>query len=242
MLIKHFVLGITFIMGCAASILVTRVLSHGTPTASSEESTSHPRLPKDSVFGEQNDEAEILRLRAEIKHRDLALSTLALSANESKTSESPQAAEASSASDQDPITLACDTLDERMLTAPRDAGKSAELNHAISTMLHASEISSKSIAATHCGSTLCKVVLRDATSTELEQTLRKVSENTPKLFGGVAVYDSNGDEKSLYFAKDGKDLLLTPIEEGGKVQRFVVPPQKGYNAAIAQPIATESSK
>ena len=241
MQIKHFVLGITFIAGCAASILVTRVLSHSTPTALNEESTATPNNPERSTVAGQNGDAEILRLRAELQRQDLALRNLSLTPKESNTGESPLTVEDPSASDQSPTIVACDTLDERMLTAPGDARKSAELTQAISTVITASAIPGKSVASTHCGSTLCKVVLRDATSTELELALRKVSENTPKLFGGVAVYDSNGDEKSLYFARNGKDLMLTPIEEGGKTQRIVVP-QKDSTAAIAQRTTTESTK
>jgi hypothetical protein len=241
MQIKHFVLGMTFMVGCAAFILVTRALSHSTPTALNEENSATPKNPEHSAVTGQNGDAEILRLRAELQRKDLALRTLSLTPKESNAGESPLTVEDPSASDQSPITIACDTLDERMLTAPGDARKSAELTQAISTMITASAISDKSVASTHCGSTLCKVVLRDAAPTELELALRKVSENTPKLFGGVAVYDSNGDEKSLYFARNGKDLRLTPIEEDGKVQRIVVP-QKDPTAAIAQRMTTESTK
>jgi hypothetical protein len=241
MQIKHFVLGMTFIVGCAVSILVTRVILHSTPTALNEENSATLKNPKHSAVAGQTGNTEILRLRAELQRKDLAIRTLSLTQKESNTGESPLTVEDPSASEQSPITIACDTLDERMLTAPVDARKSAELTQAISTMIAASAISSKSVASAHCGSTLCKVVLRDATSTELELALRKVSENTPKLFGGVAAYDSNGDEKSMYFARNGKDLMLTPIEEGGKFQRIVVP-QKDSTASIAQRTTTESTK
>jgi hypothetical protein len=166
---------------------------------------------------------------------------MALAREESNTGQSPPIAEDPSAQDHDPMTIACDALDERMLTAPVDARKSAELNQAISGMLGVSAVPDKSVVSTHCGSTLCKVVLHDATPSELELALRKVSENTPKVFGGVVVYNSNSDEKSLYFARDGKDLSLTPVEEGGKIQRVVVH-QQDSTTAFARQTAAETTK
>lgn len=230
---KRFVIAIAFITGCATTVLFSWAFLRGTSQSIEKAvSTDSEESGKRSIVGESG-QGEVQRLRAELQRKDLALRAAAIVPVGSDTGPAPQTEDAPSVPVQDPIAMACDLLDERMLTAPVDNRKSAEMEQAIFGMLQASAIPSNIVASTHCGSTLCKVVLRNSTASELESALRKVSENTPKLFGGVSAYNSNPDEKSVYFAKDGKDVQSAPPEEVSAIQRTVVP-QPQEMPAIAQ--------
>jgi len=232
---------IAFATGSAVTVLFGLSLLHRESSQSREIASTHSALAVDESGSGNGDYAEIERLRAELQRRDLAQLAPTIGPTESDTNREAPTVGDPSLPAQDPMALACDALDERMLSAPVDGRKSGELEQAISSMLDTISIPSTSVASTHCGSTLCKIVLRNATPGELDSAVRKVSQSTPKLFGGVAVYTSDSNEKSLYFSREGKDLQLAPVEDERKIYHVVVPPQQPA-ATLAQHREADISK
>jgi len=224
---------IAFAAGSAVTILLSLSLLHRESSSSREMRSTLSAGAVDESDSGKGDYAEIERLRAELQRRSLAQLVPTIAQTESDTNREAPTVPDPSLSALDPVVMACDALDQRMLLAPVDGRKSGELQQAISGMLDTISIPSTSVASTHCGSTLCKVVLRNAAPSELDSVVRKVSQNTPKLFGGVAVYASDSNEKSLYFSREARDLQLAPVEDERKIYRVVVPPQQP-SATLAQ--------
>lgn len=203
---RHLVIGAALIVGSAAtSLLIAGSVGHkslilGDGKAAANDTESNVSVTAASA------QAEIDRLRTELQRRDFALRTLA--ASSAKFEPAPGAAPAAEqpVSEQDPIVKACDVLDERLMMAPVDGRSTAELDRAVQGMLDASSIPRANVVSTQCGSTMCKVVLRDEDAKQLESNVIRMSGRTPKLFGANIVYSPRSNEKMLYFAKNGEDL------------------------------------
>jgi hypothetical protein len=234
----HYIASGSFLAGCAiACALTLAVLAAREPERANQHKARVVDDGSVNLPPSSESEVELRQLRAEVQNKNAMLQTLAAvvsavprdePSNGAPSHESPGAL--------DPIAQACDVLDERLLTAPVDGRSSAEMARALQTMLASSAAGMQKVkvASQHCGATMCKLVLRAANPADVEESMRLLSDQTPKLFSRSVVLPSATNEKSMYLARDGESLATDPPEknDGKSVRKEIVREEAGQKDSL----------
>jgi hypothetical protein len=157
---------------------------------------------------------EVQRLRAELRQKNEQIRLLAALPRAAENTPSPVVAEPT-APDTDPAAKAADLLDERMLMAPADPRKAAEMERALRAVADPAALGESKLTSLHCGATLCKVTLSAGSAEAINQSMIAMSSRLPKQFGASTVLQVGKGETAMYVAKSSEDLAIgSPPSEG----------------------------
>ena len=155
---------------------------------------------------------EVRRLRAELQQKDELLH--ALTALPKVAEDAPaQVVAAPPTPDLDPAARTADLLDERMLMAPEEPRKAAEMERALRDVATPTALDQAKLTSLHCGSTLCKVTLSADNEAAINRSMVAMSSHLPKLFGASVVLQLSGDQSAMYVAKSSQDLAIEPANQ-----------------------------
>jgi len=155
---------------------------------------------------------EVRRLRAELQQKDELLH--ALTALPKVAEDAPaQVVAAPPTPDLDPAARTADLLDERMLMAPEEPRKAAEMERALRDVAIPTALDQAKLTSLHCGSTLCKVTLSADNEAAINRSMVAMSSHLPKLFGASVVLQLSGDQSAMYVAKSSQDLAIEPANQ-----------------------------
>jgi hypothetical protein len=196
------------IVGALAGWLHWAGVFHSSRHVDRTEPAAEPEKPNEAAASRTSDEA--VRLRAELRKSQALVFALAsaLKKDEAKT---PLQDTAMPTVDEKEPPSAVDILDERMVTAPRDA-KSAEMERALREAADATELNEARVSSLFCASNLCKITVSAQTGAALDRSVTALGEHLPKAFGASAVYELSNGESALYVAKASEDLDVQPAE------------------------------
>ena len=155
---------------------------------------------------------EVRRLRAELQQKDELLH--ALTALPKVAEDAPaQVVAAPPTPDLDPAARTADLLDERMLMAPEEPRKAAEMERALRDVATPTALDQAKLTSLHCGPTLCKVTLSADNEAAINRSMVAMSSHLPKLFGASVVLQLSGDQSAMYVAKSSQDLAIEPANQ-----------------------------
>jgi len=210
----HFVL-----VGLAAVGTVVGAVLWITSTSALERSRRAQTVSGTPELVSSTDEAspealeEVRRLRAALRQKDEQLRLLTAQPKIAENALSQVVAEPP-IPDVDPAAKAVDLLDERMLMAPADPRKAAEMEHAIRDVAAPTALGEAKLTFLHCGSTLCKVTLSSDSPAAINQSIIAMNARLPKLFGASTVFQLGNGQSAMYVAKSSEDLAIEPANEG----------------------------
>ncbi|MBN1606430.1 MAG: hypothetical protein JW940_07335 [Polyangiaceae bacterium] len=202
----QYVLGALLLAGGAVVCVVAFSGSHSAKARAIRDTTSG----SDAASAETPDQQEVSQLRAELRRKDAMIRAMAVSRAAEAAAPAPAQPDEPSNEVDDPTAQACDTLDERMLTAPPDGRTTAEMERAVESMLEPRALGSTKVRSHHCGGALCKIVLLGESSASLNDSLIALSQRTPKLFAGSMAYPTATNERALYLATEREALSTEP--------------------------------
>ena len=156
---------------------------------------------------------EVQRLRAALKQKDEQLRLLTAQPRVAENAPNQVVAEPP-VPEVDPAAKAADLLDERMLMAPADPRKAAEMERALRDVADPTALGEAKLTFLHCGSTLCKVTLSADSPAAINQSMIAMNSHLPKLFGASTVLQLGNGQSAMYVAKSSEDLALGPANEG----------------------------
>jgi len=157
---------------------------------------------------------EVQRLRAALKQKDEQLRLLTAQSKVTESTPSQVVAEPPMP-EVDPAGKAADILDERMLMAPADPRKAAEMERVLRDVANPTALGEAKLTSLHCGSTLCKVTLSADSPAAINQSMIAMNSHLPKLFGASTVLQLGNGQSAMYVAKSSQDLAIEPVN-GGK--------------------------
>jgi hypothetical protein len=156
---------------------------------------------------------EVQRLRAALRQKDEQLRLLTAQAKVAENTPGQVVAEPPMP-EVDPMAKAADLLDERMLTAPADPRKAAEMERALRDVADPIALGEAKLTSLHCGSTLCKVTLSADSPAAINKSMIAMNSHLPKLFGASTVLQLGNGQSAMYVAKSSETLAIEPANEG----------------------------
>lgn len=154
---------------------------------------------------------EVVRLRAELRRKDVML----LSLTTTKKAEEETAAPGRgcevvppTSREPDPVTKTMDALDERLFTSPRDTHVARETERQLRETVSSLQLGEANVSSLYCSSALCKVTISASTGTGLSRAVSLLAERSAKAFGSAAVYESGKGQSALYLGKARQDVEL----------------------------------
>jgi len=153
---------------------------------------------------------EVRRLRAELRKKDALLAAV-LSAQKGAVDTPVPSVPIPPPENSDPVARAIDTLDERMLTGPRDPRRVSELERELKAVVDSSALGDARVASLYCGgSNLCRLTLSGSNDSVVDQSISTLAGNLPKTFGATTVLRLGGGESAIYLAQSSDDLDVEP--------------------------------
>jgi len=178
------------------------------------ETARRPLELADSTEGASSGSLEeVQRLRAELRQKDAQLRVLAALPRSAENAPAQPAIAAPQMPDVDPAASAADLLDERMLMAPENPRKAAEMEHALQGVATPSVLGEAKLTSLHCGPTLCKVTLSSESAAAINQSMIAMSSQLPKLFEATTVLPLGKGQSALYLASSGDELNIEPADQ-----------------------------
>jgi len=184
------------------------------PNRHPETARGTPELVLSSDEASPGTLEEVQRLRAALRQKDEQLRLLAAQPKVAENAPSQVVAEPPMP-ELDPIAKAADLLDERMLMAPADPRKAAEMERALRDVADPTALGESKLTSLQCGSTLCKVTLTADSPAAINQSMIAMSSHLPKLFGASTVLPVGNGQTAMYVAKSSEDLAISSAN-GGK--------------------------
>jgi hypothetical protein len=150
---------------------------------------------------------EVQRLRAELRKRDQLVASL-LAASRGSAAASSTEAHAPKPQPVNREDRAAEILDDRMVGAPKDPGKAAEMERAIRDLASSPDFGKMKLASLSCGSTLCKLTLTGENEAALNQSMAEMSTHLPKLFEAAVAHRLSDGQTTMYVARARDDLAV----------------------------------
>jgi hypothetical protein len=205
----YYLLGISVFVGAAGVCALAFAGSHPAKTRASRAAT----IVLHDTATPAPDQQEIARLRADLQRKDSIIRAMAASrVQDDRASEAPPPV-APSNGVEDPLAAACDTLDERMLTAPQDVRRTAEMERTVDAMLDPKALGQTKVSSRQCGGTMCKLVLVGASPSSLNESIVAMGQRSSKQFSGTITYPSGTNESTVYLATNRDDLKPSPTPQ-----------------------------
>lgn len=224
---SHFVIGASLLLAAAAVCALAFANSQGAKPSTGEAAAASSEAPDPSA----SDQIEVARLRAELRQKDAIIRAMAASREQAVEAPAVREPPAPTTDAEDPTATACDTLDERLMTAPSDGRRTAEMERAVDTMLDAKALGHSKVSSRYCGGTMCKLVLVGESAEALSASIVAVNERKPKLFAGSIVHSTGPNQSAFYLATNQDDLNVGPPPE------IHPPPSPGSDAQRAALLA-----
>jgi hypothetical protein len=206
---RAYLIGIGFTVICAGAMVLWKrnplpktdgrpESERGAPTNSVTVLAENPSL-----------QDEIGRLRTELWNKDEQIRALTARSVAVEPIVSPVQIEQEPAR-LSPALHACDILDERMVTAPADSRSVREMERELQAIVNGG-LGAAKVDSLQCGGSMCKVTLTAESDSELNRSVEKLVERTPKnMFSGSAAYAHAPGATALYFARNVEDLTVAP--------------------------------
>jgi hypothetical protein len=168
-----------------------------------------PELDRSKQGSSSGSAEEVLRLRAELRRKDALLAALASERN--ATAEKPMTSPSPPEPDSpDPVARAIDILDERMMMAPADPRKAAEMERTLRDAVGSLSLGDGKVSSLYCSPALCKVVFAGPNEKAVNQSVNALSSHLPKKFGATSVLEVGNGQQAMYVAESNQELDPEP--------------------------------
>jgi hypothetical protein len=159
---------------------------------------------------------EVTRLRGELKKKDELVRALLVSAatrdaepGSAATDQQASAATLTASVQSAPEPQPAELLDERLLMAPKDPRRTAELDRALHEAIDDLPFGDAKVSAFECAPSLCKVVFEASSPNGGVNAVNMASDKLPKLFASSVAYHTSNGSMAMYFGRTAEDTEVS---------------------------------